>query len=242
VEEFGLMYKRTTIIVALLMLSVPALCRTITVLLPTTYLDNTAIDNTDYIYVNYYYGPSVDGPWTYLATSGYADNTWEGNIPCSNCWLSAVAMDNICQFAPAWDNETAYTINRVVTYSDNCYMSAVDNNIDLAPASYPGQWYQTTDNNSSGYSPAYMWSIPVLLTPIDNAVAGWPVDFTWNIVTGAIKYHIQVDDSASFATPEIDDDTITDASCDETDCHYLVESTDGLTHGRHYYWRVRALR
>jgi hypothetical protein len=93
---------------------------------------------------------------------------------------------------------------------------------------------------------AYEWTVgvPVLTTPIDNAVAGWPVDFNWTGLTGATMYHIQVDNDIAFGSPEIDNDAVDDVSyCDvDDDCHYLVEYGEGLNPGTHYYWRVRALR
>jgi hypothetical protein len=85
-------------------------------------------------------------------------------------------------------------------------------------------------------------SVPVLTSPIDNATAGWPVDFTWQVVTGAIQYHIQVDNDVGFGSPEVEDASINPAvACDVSTCHFYVNNGGALAYSTHYYWRVRAL-
>lgn len=84
---------------------------------------------------------------------------------------------------------------------------------------------------------------PVLVSPIDSATAGWPVLFTWEIYTGAVRYHIQVDNDQNFGSPEIDDDTLDpDEVCDETDCGFIVGYGEELSANTTYYWRMRVLR
>lgn len=86
-------------------------------------------------------------------------------------------------------------------------------------------------------------SFPTLITPIDNDVSGWPVDFNWTAVDGAILYQIQVCTTADCSSPTIDDATIDpDTACDDTDCHYIVDYGEELAALTHYFWRVRALR
>jgi serine protease AprX len=72
---------------------------------------------------------------------------------------------------------------------------------------------------------------PSLSTPSDGGIAsnGTPY-FDWTSVSGATSYRIQVDDDASFSSPEIDTTT--------SDSNYTP--TSPLSIGTEYYWRVRA--
>jgi len=103
-----------------------------------------------------------------------------------------------------------------------------------------GAGYGGLDMGAYQYSTSS--SVPVLVTPIDNETAGWPVDFTWQLFTGAVLFHIQVDDNSNFSSPEIDDATIDPDNACDTECHYIVGQGEELANGTHYYWRVRALR
>jgi hypothetical protein len=72
---------------------------------------------------------------------------------------------------------------------------------------------------------------PSLLSPADNTV-NVPVDttFTWNAVSGASSYRIQISSDVAFATMYFDEGEIGSTS-------FLVS---GLETGTKYYWRVNA--
>lgn len=71
---------------------------------------------------------------------------------------------------------------------------------------------------------------PLLVSPTDGAVnLDQPVLFDWQDVSSAIQYEIQVDDTTSFDSPDVD--VTTSAS---------QYGTSGLGHGLWYYWRARA--
>ena len=74
-------------------------------------------------------------------------------------------------------------------------------------------------------------SVPTLATPLNGAtsVATSPT-LTWNAVTGATYYHLQVSANTAFTTPVLDKDSITAPT-------YAVP---GLVAGTQYYWRVLA--
>jgi hypothetical protein len=72
---------------------------------------------------------------------------------------------------------------------------------------------------------------PSLYTPPDGGIASNTTPyFDWSSVVGATSYRIQVDDDASFSSPEIDTTT--------SDSNY--RPTAPLSIGSDYYWRVRA--
>lgn len=56
---------------------------------------------------------------------------------------------------------------------------------------------------------------------------------SWNAVTGALRYHVQIDDNSNFSSPELDLSNITSASLD-------VDATGLITSSATYYIRVRA--
>jgi hypothetical protein len=72
---------------------------------------------------------------------------------------------------------------------------------------------------------------PTLAAPADTAknVSLTPT-LSWNAVTGATTYHVQVSISPGFATVLADDSTLTGTS----------KQASGLTNNTLYYWRVRA--
>jgi subtilisin family serine protease len=74
-------------------------------------------------------------------------------------------------------------------------------------------------------------SMPSLSIPSDGGIAPNTTPyFDWSSVVGATSYRIQVDDDASFSSPEIDTTT--------SDSNYTP--TSPLSIGSDYYWRVRA--
>ncbi|MFC1476138.1 fibronectin type III domain-containing protein [Candidatus Zixiibacteriota bacterium] len=71
---------------------------------------------------------------------------------------------------------------------------------------------------------------PSLSSPSNGATnQSQPVYLDWGSVSGADKYQVQVDNSSSFSSPEID--------TQPTASNY---SASGLSSGTKYYWRVRA--
>lgn len=90
----------------------------------------------------------------------------------------------------------------------------------------------------SGYSPIWSFTTvvaapatPNLASPA-NGATNQPISLTlsWNAVSGAASYRLQVDRTNTFAAPVIDDSAITSTS-------RLVSS---LTNNTTYYWRVSA--
>ncbi|MCC6398107.1 MAG: T9SS type A sorting domain-containing protein, partial [Bacteroidetes bacterium] len=73
---------------------------------------------------------------------------------------------------------------------------------------------------------------PVLLTPA-NGVTGQPlgITFTWNRVSGAVRYHLQLATDTLFTALIKNDTTITDS----------VRQVNGLVNATWYYWRVKAI-
>ena len=73
--------------------------------------------------------------------------------------------------------------------------------------------------------------VPVLVSPENNAT-NQPLNPTlsWNAVTGADSYKVQVSDDAGFATFIIDQSGVTETTLNIT----------GLSNDMQYYWRVLA--
>jgi hypothetical protein len=72
---------------------------------------------------------------------------------------------------------------------------------------------------------------PVLIAPLDSAgKIPRNVDMSWNASAGASSYRLQVDTSAAFTAPLLDDSTVTG----------LVRPLAGLKGGTTYFWRVSA--
>ncbi len=74
-------------------------------------------------------------------------------------------------------------------------------------------------------------SQPTLIIPKNNIVtAKTTIIFEWNAYAGATAYHLQVDEDASFTSPQtVNDSTIS-----------VTTFSDTLATGKKYYWRVRA--
>lgn len=74
-------------------------------------------------------------------------------------------------------------------------------------------------------------SLPTLCLPVDNAcLCVDSLTLFWNQIEGTTQYHLQLDDSSDFGSPEVDESAVTDTSLS------LISSLLG----RKYYWRVRA--
>jgi hypothetical protein len=74
-------------------------------------------------------------------------------------------------------------------------------------------------------------SLPTLCLPVDDVcLCVDSLTLFWNQIEGTTQYHVQMDDSSDFGSPEVDDLAVTDTS---------LSLTSSLP-GRKYYWRVRA--
>lgn len=85
----------------------------------------------------------------------------------------------------------------------------------------------------SNTPPAAPTAAPILAAPVNGGLVNTLVPtLTWNAVVGAQSYYVQVDDSATMTSPE-----------------QIAQVMDGVTYytsnlltdGKTYYWRVRAL-
>ena len=70
---------------------------------------------------------------------------------------------------------------------------------------------------------------PVLVTPLDGAAPPQPVAFDWDAVTGAANYRLQVDDTADFSSPVVDNTASPSAF------------TAPMLAATQHWWRVRAI-
>ncbi|MBN2187932.1 MAG: DUF2341 domain-containing protein, partial [Chitinispirillaceae bacterium] len=119
--------------------------------------------------------------------------------------------------------DTAYTVHSV-TYNMKYFWHVQGRNVDGS-----GAWSATRSFTTRTYVPA----APVLLSPADGAT-GQAVNPTisWNAVTGAAQYGVQVSPDPSFATSLLVNDSTPSLSW----------SIAGglLVNGRSYFWRVQA--
>ncbi len=112
----------------------------------------------------------------------------------------------------------------------------------VGPLSNGAIYYWRVSAKNSGGTSAYspVWSFttivaappaPDLVSPIDFAV-GVSINPTlsWNAITGAVTYRVQVSPSPGFTTLLVDDSTVTGTS----------KAASGLTNSAIYYWRVSA--
>ncbi len=73
-------------------------------------------------------------------------------------------------------------------------------------------------------------SAPTLIAPANSATVPQPVTFDWNDVANAASYQIQVDDSNSFSTPRVIDQTVTASQ---------YTATSPVLSSLQHWWRVR---
>ncbi len=103
----------------------------------------------------------------------------------------------------------------------------------------PYSW-RVRAHNAGGwgpYSTAWSfttWAVPaqtLLLNPADGETGtALPTVFSWQAVSGAVRYHFVLDTSSVFAAPLISDTSITGVST----------IRDALLSGEQYFWKVRA--
>ncbi|MFC4874935.1 fibronectin type III domain-containing protein, partial [Negadavirga shengliensis] len=74
-------------------------------------------------------------------------------------------------------------------------------------------------------------SAPTLVSPSNNATGVvLPPTLSWNAVTGATSYHLQVSSNSDFSNPVYNTDGLTGTSAE----------VPGLSYATQYHWRVRA--
>jgi FG-GAP-like repeat len=73
-------------------------------------------------------------------------------------------------------------------------------------------------------------SAPALLSPANGATVSLPLTFDWSDVSGATSYRLQVDDSSSFTSPRVIEQTVT-----------ASQFTASSLAVRQHWWRVRGV-
>ena len=71
---------------------------------------------------------------------------------------------------------------------------------------------------------------PALVSPANGATVTLPVTLSWNAVSGAASYRLQVDDSSSFTTPRVVEQTLT-----------ATQFSVATLAVRQHWWRVRGV-
>ena len=112
----------------------------------------------------------------------------------------------------------------------------------VGPLTNNGTYYWRVNAKNAGgtsaFSSAFSFkvivalpSVPTLASPADSAInLQLTTPLSWNAATGADGYHLQVSTSSTFASPVIDDSTLTTTS----------RSVSSLVLNTTYYWRVRS--
>jgi len=99
----------------------------------------------------------------------------------------------------------------------------------------PAAVYVATDQG--GYkSISVPSSSPTLVSPIGGVTVGIVPTLTWNSVSGATGYHLQVSTNSQFTSPVVDVSNLTTTSYSPTN----LGTGPGGTSGSVYYWRVAA--
>jgi hypothetical protein len=84
--------------------------------------------------------------------------------------------------------------------------------------------------NSTGAAPPPTPTAPTLISPANAATPAQPVTLDWSDVTAATRYRVQVDDSSSFTTPLVVDQTV-----------IASQFTAPTLAAREHFWRVRGI-
>ncbi|MDY6877594.1 MAG: hypothetical protein SWK90_15535 [Chloroflexota bacterium] len=152
---------------------------------------------------------------------------------------------SVCDTTPyfAWSSVSGATWYDIQVDNNPGFSSPEIN--DRAPNPYyipgaplsPGTFHWRVQANSDEeWSTVWSFTIPpvlsapILHSPSDGSdTCNMTPDFDWSSVSGAMSYHIQVDDNSGFSSPEINTST--------PNHHYTPGSP--LSPGA-YYWRVRA--
>lgn len=171
--------------------------------------------------------------WTWWVDDVYIDANGPARVEICNANTWAGSTSCTVQPYTAWsDTSATITVNRgQFGATDNAWLYVIDGTNTVSSS-------RAITFGDSGTP-----SVPVLLTPIDNATAGWPVVFTWSAIDSSdAGYELQVDDNSNYSSPEID--AVIECEnyvCDDDDRRYEADQ-DELAAKTHYYWRVRALR
>ncbi len=183
-----------------------------------------------------------DGPWS---------PTWSFTIlstPSTPSLSSPPNGSNTCDTTPhfEWSSVSGADFYHIEVDDDSSFSSpeidtpASSSNYTPATPLSPGTYHwRVRASNSCGDSLwSSVWSVTILSAPLAPSLSS-PSNgsstcdttpyFDWSPVSGAVSYHIQVDDNSSFSSPEID----TPASTP----YYMPESA--LSPGT-YYWQVWA--
>jgi hypothetical protein len=105
-----------------------------------------------------------------------------------------------------------------------------DNRPDLALAWGGASSGMAVLLNSTGVAPPPTPTAPTLISPANAATPAQPVTLDWSDVNAATRYRVQIDDSSSFATPLVVDQTVTASQ--------LTAPTLAV---REHFWRVRGI-
>jgi hypothetical protein len=153
-----------------------------------------------------------------------------------------------------WGDVATATAYKLRVATNDAFTSGIVLEKELATSTY------TADNTELSEGTTYYWQAAALnstdtsfwanayefttqaaldaptLTSPSNSSTDVAIDVTldWSDVADADNYYLQVSESATFATTHIDDNTLTVSSFD---C-----SSNNLSYGKTYYWRVKSLK
>jgi hypothetical protein len=123
-------------------------------------------------------------------------------------------------------------------YSDSVSITSAEPSSPLPQGTYHWRVQASNGCGTEGYSDAWTFTIqdavaaPTLTTPANRSdTCDTTPTFSWGSVAGASDYIIEIDDDASFASPEVSGYVL--------DTTYTVPSDHPLTAGT-YHWRVHA--
>jgi hypothetical protein len=130
------------------------------------------------------------------------------------------------------DAGTGITVNSVTVQSSTSLKATVS----ISQSATPGvrSWTLTNPSPGGGISAQLSFSValevPTLVGPVNESTGhGTSLALTWNAIPGASGYRVQVASSAGFATPVLDDSTLTSPT------RAIV-----LLAGNKYFWRIAA--
>ncbi|MBN1213700.1 MAG: hypothetical protein JXA92_14095, partial [candidate division Zixibacteria bacterium] len=160
-----------------------------------------------------------------------ANMVWDNNVYYRNG--GAITIDNVGSWA-SWQ-AAGFDVNSIVT-NPGLNGSFQPTNIppwDI-PITYGGRTWYGPGAVQSLWEPDPDCDLPGktnLESPANGATGvTLPISFDWQDVATANVYQIQIDNSSTFTSPEVDEFIVSSSAFDVT----------GLTSGLTYHWRVRA--
>jgi hypothetical protein len=193
--------------------------------------------------------------WRVLSRNGCGGGAWSAawtvtvrSAPAAPSLIAPTDASSTCDATPLfdWSDVSGATAYRIQVDNDSSFGSpAVDTTTTnsshtpgaaLPPGTY--HWRVQASNGCGGGAWSATWTVtvrsapgaPSLAVPIDgSSTCDTAPTFDWSDVSGAVSYHIQVDDSAGFGSPAVDTTTL--------NSDYTPDSA--LAPGI-YHWRVRA--